>query len=234
VSVLGIVLCVIAAWRLRIQQMQKELAVVFGERLRLSRELHDTLLQSLIGIAWQLDSAAHDLRDGPSRTRIQLTAMRKQIEDYIREAKQSIWDLRSPMLERQDLVGALRSAGAQLTAGKVDFAFMVTGTPQSCPPRVETNALRVGHEAIMNAVRHAKATHVEMEVAFDRQTLRLRVADDGCGFDMEQVSASGAFERYGLVSMRERADDVGGRCTIESGLGRGVRVTAEFPLSPSA
>src|SRR6185436_4099760 len=101
------------AWRLRMRQARKELALVYGERLRLSREIHDTLLQSLCGVGLQLDAAAHKLRDSPSfvPVRSHLQRIQRQIEEYISEARQSIWDLRSPTLERRNLVEALQHTG---------------------------------------------------------------------------------------------------------------------------
>jgi signal transduction histidine kinase len=219
------------AWRLRVHQVHKEVSAVFGERLRLSREIHDTLLQSLVGIALQLDSASHAVDATPSRARAQLVAMRRQVEEYIREMRQSIWDLRSPALDRHGLVGALRATGERLTAGKTRFALTVTGTPRRYPSRIEMHALRIGHEAVMNAVRHAEARQVQMEIGFEDQLLRLRIVDDGHGFGAAGAAPEPA--HYGLVSMRERAADAGGRCTIESAPGAGVQVVAEFPLRPT-
>jgi signal transduction histidine kinase len=219
-----------SAWQLQVRRVRKEMGLVFGERLRLSREIHDTLLQSLVGIALGLDSASHNVDAPPSRRREQLTGLRKQVEEYIREVRQSIWDLRSPALDRHGLVGALRSTGERLTAGKARFAFTVSGTPRSCPSKVETHALRIGHEAVMNAVRHSTAQHVKMEVGFDDRVLRLCVTDDGGGFT-SQV-AEDPEQHYGLATMRERALDAGGCCTVESIPGTGVQVIAEFPLAP--
>jgi signal transduction histidine kinase/ligand-binding sensor domain-containing protein len=224
------------AWRLRMRQARKALALVYGERLRLSREIHDTLLQSLYGVGLQLDAAAHQLRDSPSfaLVRAHLQRIQRQIEDYISEARQSIWDLRSPTLQRRNLIEALQHAGDSLTAGKVDFVLTVTGAPRACPSKLETHVLRIGHEAVMNAVRHADARRVEMEIEFDERLLRLRVADNGRGFDEKQTSKDGGVGHYGLMSMKERAADAGGRCTIESVPGAGVQVIAEFPIARSA
>jgi signal transduction histidine kinase len=113
----------------------------------------------------------------------------------------------------------------------VRFAFSVTGTPRPCPRQVETHALRIGREAVLNAVRHAGARLVRMEVGFDDRGLRLRVADDGRGFPAERGGMPDTGRHYGLVSMRERAAEAGGRCTIESAPGQGVQVIAEFPLT---
>jgi signal transduction histidine kinase len=204
---------------------------VFAERLRMSREIHDTLLQSLVGIALNLDSAAHELGEQSSGTRARLTGLRRQVEEYIREVRQSIWDLRSPSLHQQGLIGALRATGEKLTAGKSEFNLTVSGTPRPCSAKVETHALRIGHEAVMNAVRHSSAQHVAMCLEFGDHLLRLRVTDDGGGF--ENTAAPDAERHYGLTTMRERASDAGGRCTVQSVPGVGVQVIAEFPLAPA-
>jgi signal transduction histidine kinase len=229
-------LLAMCAWRLRMRQARKELALVYGERLRLSREIHDTLLQSLFGVGLQLDAAAHKLRDSPAfvPVRSHLLRIQRQIEEYISEARQSIWDLRSPTLERRNLVDALQHTGDSLTAGKVEFVLKVTGAPRPCPSKLETHVLRIGHEAVMNAVRHADARQVEMEIGFDDRHLRLRVADNGRGFDAHATHSAVTTGHYGLMSMKERAADAGGRCTIESMPGAGVEVIAEFPLATSA
>ena len=236
----GVVLCVVrlalvlsgvGAWRLRVRHVRKELALVFGERLRVSREIHDTLLQSLFGIALRVDVAADDVRDQSLPLRTHLQQIRRQIEDAMSEARQSIFNLRSGTLDRSDLVTALRETGDRLTAGRVPFVLKVTGTPRSCPSEVQAQVLRIGHEAIANAVRHADAGRVNMEIGFGEGTLILRVTDDGRGFRPEIELAPDHTGHYGLIGMRERAIGAGGRCTIHSSPGAGVQVAAEFPLS---
>jgi signal transduction histidine kinase len=216
------------AWRLSIHRMRRELGAVFAERLRLSREIHDTLLQNLVGLALDLTSISR--RVEPPEVRDQLVSMRRQVEEFVREVRQSIWNLRSPAIDRHGLVEALRAAGEQVTSGKVRFTLTVTGTPRPCSAAIETHVLRIGHEAVMNAVRHARADHVRMALEFEDTVLRLRVADDGCGL-AEGLAAQDP-QHYGLTTMQERAADVGGRCRIESGLESGVQVTAEFPFVP--
>ena len=90
-------------WRLRLAQVRQQFTLLLGERVRLSREIHDTLLQSLVGVTLQLDQMANDIDDSPETIRDQFVRMRKQVEEYIREARQSIWNLRSSTLERHDL-----------------------------------------------------------------------------------------------------------------------------------
>lgn len=228
----GLLIAGVTGWRIRLRSVRREVALRFSERVRLSREIHDTLLQSLVGLSLQIDSAARDLDRRPSRTRDQLLTMRQQVEGYIRETRQSIWDLRSTQLDREGLIGSLQSIGERLTAEKVPFSLTVTGTPRPCPPKIETSAVRVGHEALTNAVRHASARHVRLELGFLKDALRIRVHDDGRGFDPAGMPFDGSTGHYGILGMKERVQDLGGTFTIESGPGLGAQIVAEFPLPP--
>jgi signal transduction histidine kinase len=222
-------LTVVAVWRLRLRQIRKELAVVYNERVRLSREIHDTLLQSLAGVAMQLDVASSD--PGTStRMRIAMIRMRRQLEDKIEETRESIWNLRSGTVNERDIVTALRSIGQRITSGRVRFAMNVTGTPRSCETKVQAEAVRIAQEAVMNAVRHGRAQQVQLDLGFGDRTLRLSVSDDGQGFDPAAITGSNG-RHYGLIGMQERAAGIGGRCTVESSPGKGAQVVAEFPLS---
>jgi len=94
-------------------------------------------------------------------------------------------------------------------------------------PVVEEQLLHIGQEAVNNAVQHGRATRVDMEITYDDGHTRLRVSDDGCGFDPGTLH--GADGHYGLISMRERAEQVKGRVRIDSAPGRGTLVEAVVP-----
>ena len=224
-------LFVAALWRLRVQRVRRQFALVLAERIRMSRAIHDTLLQGLAGLALQVDDLSHSL-DGaePARARSRVLKIRKQVEEYMREARQSIWDLRSPRLAASDLPRALKEAGERAIDGKpVQFDVVVKGTPHRCPPVIEEQLLHIGQEAMNNAVQHGGATRVGVEIDYDDDHTRLRVSDDGCGFDT--ATAAGFAGHYGLISMRERAEQVKGRVVIESAPGHGTRVEAVVPTS---
>lgn len=218
------------AWRVRVRQVHKQYALLLRERARLSREIHDTLLQSLAGVALQCDALANDPNPTPKNWRLGLTLLRKQVEEYIRECRQTIWDLRSPTLEHYDLPMALRMAAERTTsAAGVALDVEVIGTTQRCPSRIEQQLLRIGQEAIINAARHAAAQRVRVELRYSAGAVGLRVSDDGRGFDpadpMHQVRG-----HWGLVSMKERAEAVGGRVTITSRADEGTAVDVVVPL----
>jgi len=227
-------LAVAAAWRARLRRVRRDFSLVLAERARLSREIHDTLLQSLVGVALQFDGIANALDGSAAAARDQLVRIRRQVEAYIREARQSIWDLRSPVLETHDLAAALRAFGKRAVAGTpVRFAVTVVGTPRRSSPKVENQLLRIGQEAITNAVRHAQATRIALEVRFDEQAITLRVVDDGRGFEYEYPGRE-ADAHYGLTTMKERAEELGGRFTIRTGAGRGTAVETVVPTPARA
>ena len=223
----GLVLAVGGAWRLHLRRVRKEFSLLIGERARLSREIHDTLLQSLFGVALQCDAVARDLSVSAPHLKDQFMRMRHDVEDDIREARQSIWNLRSPRLESNSLDAALREVGEHATAStQVTFAFELSGTPRQSNPDVDAQLLRIGREAVSNAVRHARANNIRMELSYTDREIVLSVRDDGIGFDVAKAASNG---HYGLTSMQERAEAAGGTFKLESQPGRGTVVEAVAP-----
>ena len=196
------------AWHARVRRLRWQYVAVLAERARLGREIHDTLLQGMVGVALQL----HSLLDGPRDEdgfRSRVARARDTLEHYIREARYSIWDLRSPALERLDLAEAIRLAGRDLTeASGSSFELSVTGTPVRCAPQVEAHLLRIAHEAISNAVRHSRATQVTVTVEYVAGGVRVIIQDDGVGFNAEEVTGRTG-QQWGLSTMRERAEQIG-------------------------
>jgi signal transduction histidine kinase/ligand-binding sensor domain-containing protein len=220
---------VLGGWRLRLRQVRRQFALVLTERARMAREIHDTLLQSLAGLELQVDTMSSQLESSPEAVKQQLERVRRQIQLDVSEARQSIWDLRSPSLEVRDLAGALEQLGDVVAASGARFEFIVTGRPAPCARKVEEHLFRVGREAVSNAVRHARADVVRLELTYDDRTITLRVSDDGRGFDLREVThvTSG---HWGLATMRERAEAIGGRLRLASEPGGGTDVEMVAPL----
>ena len=224
---LSVFLVVYLSWRVHVRQVRRQFALVLAERIRMSRAIHDTLLQGLAALALQVDDLSHtDLSSQPGRNRI--LAIRRQVEGYIRQARRSILDLRAPTLATGDLPQALRDA-AELAIGGRPVALDVTvkGTPHACAASVEEQLVLIGQEAVNNAVRHGQASRVSVEIDYRDDQTFLRVADDGVGFEPE--AAARASGHYGLVSMRERAEQVRGRITIASRPGSGTEIETVVP-----
>lgn len=210
-------------WRLRILGMKRQFALVLHERMRLSREVHDTLLQSLVGAALQFDDIAHSDETLSAETRSRFVRMRRQMEDYIRDARQTIHELRSPRLEHADVASALQEMVAQAAADStVHMVFSISGERTAASPRVEAQALRIGQEAMLNALRHAHATSIEVTVEYLAGAIAVTVRDDGRGFEPDGFADETM--HYGMASMKERAEEVNGHLTIQSRPGQGTTV----------
>jgi signal transduction histidine kinase/ligand-binding sensor domain-containing protein len=229
----AVVSAVWLAWRRRLRHVHLQFSLVSAERTRMAREIHDTLLQSLVGVALKFDVIAQGIERSPDAAKQQLHALRDDVQLYIREARQSIWDLRSPALQSSDLVNALRETCETLGGQNGSRCeLQIAGTPRRAGLRTEEQILRIAREAVMNAVRHAHATRIVVNIRFAASSITLTVSDDGCGFEVgvRQAPAGG---HWGLLDMRERASESGGRLSVESRPGRGTRVEAVLPL-PSA
>ena len=206
-----------AAWgaaHTRVWILNRQFAATLAERTRLSREIHDTMLQSLVGVALQVQAISRGCAPEAAEQQSRLVALRHQVEEYIREARQAIQNLRSPMLEAHGFNGALTEIGRQLVTPPTRFdveADQVVGASAAS----EGELLRIAQEAIANAARHAQATHIHVDLRQERHTVRLRVTDDGQGFDVGATLGADS-GHYGLTGMHERARRIGGRLVVRS------------------
>jgi signal transduction histidine kinase/ligand-binding sensor domain-containing protein len=226
-------LAVAAAWGLyglRLRQIRSRFALVLEERARLAREIHDTLAQGFVGISSQLDAVAMCLTDETSAARKYLDMARKMARHSLTEARRSVMDLRSSVLEGQDLASALESGTRVWTAGSgVDLQVDVEGPLTDLPQAMEQHLLRIAQEAVTNVLKHAGATRIAIQVRSEGRKLRLRIEDNGRGFEQQDVfSALGG--HFGLIGMRERAERLGGEMRLESRPGGGTEVEVTVPL----
>src|SRR4029077_3218653 len=167
-------------------------SAVLEERNRIARELHDTLEQELAGITMQLDLAVDRLEQSPRVARQAVETARNMSRHSMLEARRSVWDLRCQLLEDGDLVSALAQIVEPLVArenAKVDFE--IQGTPVRLPGPVEMNLLRIGQEAVANAMRHGPARQVCLELRYALASVCLNVSDDGIGFVIDHASPTG-------------------------------------------
>jgi signal transduction histidine kinase len=202
--------------------------------MRVGREIHDTLLQSLVGVALEFDDISEQLHPSEKALRKQVQRVRERVEHYIREARHSIWNLRSPMLETSDLPTALRAAGETAVSGSpMRLQFEVTGTPRRAASHIEAEFLRVGQEAVHNAVRHSHGSIVGVRLSYDDGRVRLRVSDDGRGFDPSEISHDSE-GHWCVTSMRERAQQIGAEFELVSRPGGGTAVEIAAKLTPVA
>jgi ligand-binding sensor domain-containing protein len=227
--VLGLTIAGWGAWRTRLWFLRRQFNATIAERTRLSREIHDTMLQSLAGIALQCQAIA-SRRGLAATTEQELLALRREVEQHIREARQAVWDLRSPLLEKRGLAGALDEVGRRLVNGRA--IALEIATPgfhaDQVSSDVESELLRIGQEAISNAIRHGSATRIRVDLRHESGRVRLRVSDNGCGFDV-QSALSNVAGHYGVVGMRERAARLGGALELTSSPQRGTLVDVHVP-----
>ncbi len=214
------------------RQAEAEFAAILAERNRIAREIHDTLAQGLGAISVRLELVREQLPPG-SEAAIHLAEASGLPRQSLTEARNSIWNMRSQALENSDLPGALAGVLDQLTEiDHIDGRFRVVGERFRLPPVTENNLLRIGQEAISNAVRHAGATRIEVTVGFSTDEVTIRVKDDGCGFDLHHNPSDG--HHFGLVGLRERASELGALLHIESSPGHGTEVILDFPVRARA
>ena len=224
-------LLALAAWqlyRLRVRRMASQFQAVLAERGRIAREIHDNLAQDILGISVQLELVARLMPAAAEAAKGHLDRARILVRNSMTEARRYVWDLRSQELHKKDLAAALRDTTKRLTAeSNVEAVVEVAGPLRPLPPEVETNLLRIGQEAINNAIKHAQAKRIDVALNFDTHSVLLSIGDDGRGFDPGEQIADGHF---GLIGMRERAEQAGGVLTVESEREHGTQITVDVPL----
>ena len=227
-----ILLLALTAWqlyRLRVRRMASQFRAVLDERNRIAREIHDNLAQDILGISVQLELVARMMPAAAEVAKGHLDRARILVRNSMTEARRYVWDLRSQELQKKDLPAALRDTTKRLTAeSEVEAVVEVAGPLRALPIEVETNLLRIGQEAINNAVKHAHANRIDVALNFDTRSVRLSVRDDGRGFDPNGQIADGHF---GLIGMRERAEQIGGVLTVDSASARGTQIAVDVPLN---
>lgn len=209
---------------------QREREAVAEERARIARELHDSLGQELVGIALQLDSAAARITESPQQAERALDMARMMVRHSQAETKRSVEDLRAHELSSTDLPAALDELVQPLIAatGSAQISLKLEGPPRRLAGIMEHHLLRMGQEAIANAVRHAQASRIEVRVRYDEREVMLEVKDDGRGFDPSEALATAA-GHFGLLGLRERANKLQGRLRIESKSGAGTLISVTVP-----
>jgi signal transduction histidine kinase len=218
------------AYQLRVRQLRSRFALILKERLRLAREIHDTLAQAFVGISAQLDALETCLPEDLRPAHIYLDLARRMAQHSLTEARRSVMDLRSAALTNQGLPAALESGARNWAEGSpVRLHIAVTGEVRSLPEDVEQNLLRIAQEAVTNAQKHASPSKISVTLHGEGKTLKLNVADDGCGFEPDDAFA-GMGGHFGLIGIRERAERIGGELRLDSHPGRGTNVEVTVPL----
>jgi signal transduction histidine kinase len=202
------------------------------ERDRMARELHDTLEQQLSGVALQLDSLDHAVNQNPAAASTTLTLARRMLRYTRLEARRSVWDLRSKVLEKDGLSAALRAISETSGPAGPVIDVIVRGDEHPLSAGVDFHLLRIAQEATTNAIKHGTASLIRIELEYLPKTTRLTVTDDGNGFD-PAASQPVPGPHFGLLGMRERAAKIGASLTLDSFPGAGCVVTVSLPNETS-
>jgi two-component system sensor histidine kinase UhpB len=213
----------------RLKALAAQLAEVEdAEKQRLTRELHDRVGQNLTALGINLNIIQMQMpEDVSSSVRYHLEDSLSLVELTAERIRDVMADLRPPVLDDYGLVAALRWYGEKISR-RIDIHITVEGDEPDprMNARVENALFRITQEALTNITKHAQASHVKISVDLVGDTLHLSVSDDGIGFDSQNQSGS---QGWGLLSITERAEAVGGQAWIVSSPNQGTTVTVEVP-----
>jgi ligand-binding sensor domain-containing protein/signal transduction histidine kinase len=230
----GLVLAgVFLAYRIRLKQVHSRFRAVLEERNRVAREMHDTVIQGCASVSALLEAVSIGTEESGSKREL-LDCARTQVRATVDEARRAVWNLRQSGAAMPEIGPLLDQMAQQAShASRVPVHFEASGKPVLLDPAVEHDILMVAREAVYNAVQHARPREVKIQVHFEQNRIRLRVIDDGCGFDPQGTSHA-AGEHFGLVGMRERTTRLGGRFDIRSAPGTGTELLVEVPVRSAA
>ncbi len=222
---------VLAIQLTRLAEDAKQVAVV-EEHNRMAREIHDTLAQTLNSISLQLNNAEYYATQDSAISQDIIKQVKTLAHSGLIEARRSVWSLHPDADEYRDLAGSLQRSLNLLTLhADLQVNFKLVGTVQPAPPDIGMNLLRIGQEAITNSLRYAQARTLEVELSLATDLITLRIEDDGKGFNRQLASDRSGF---GLVSMRQRCDRLGGQFTLRSSPEQGTCILVQIPLTSSS
>jgi ligand-binding sensor domain-containing protein/signal transduction histidine kinase len=229
-----------ALYQLRLRQVAQQfnlrLEERVGERTRIARELHDTLLQSFHGLLFCFQAVSNLLPSRPAEAKQTLDKAIDQAVQAITEGRDAVQGLRSSTVVTNDLACVITTLGQELAGGETnsnaaEFHVQVEGTTRDLHPILRDEVYRIAGEAVRNAFKHAQARRIEVEIRYDERQFRLRVRDDGKGIDPKLVNEDGRTGHYGLRGMRERAKLLGGKLAVWSELDSGTELELRIPAS---
>ena len=213
-------------YRWRMRQVESRFRAVMAERNRIAREIHDTLAQGFVAVSVQLQIVSRLLGSSTDAAKQHLAQAQDLVKRGLEDARNAIWELRSQSVENRDLASQLAKMADRVTAGtEIRTEIRVNGAYRPLQQRVEGELIRIAQEAVTNAVRHADAKRVEIQLKFSAAGVALTVEDNGRGFAGEPPSAQDG--HFGIAGMKERAQQIGGTLTVSSQEGHGTQVRVE-------
>jgi signal transduction histidine kinase/streptogramin lyase len=214
--------------RARMARLHAQYVVMFAERSRMARELHDTLLQGMSAVSMQLNSIRARLSDGPEGPRRELELVQDTVTRCLEETRRVVWNLRERGAGGGDLGAALARFARRISqSSTATCEVRVEGSPAHLPHAAEDQLFRIGQEALTNALKHANAKRIAVTLNYQVERVSLTISDDGQGFDPK---ASAGPDHFGLVGLRERAEAIDATLDIRSA--PGVGTTVEVGVKP--
>ena len=217
----------------KIISRQVERSAIKDERQRIARELHDTLEQDLTGLSMQLENALDEIGELNEPANRSLSLVHRMLQRSRLEAHASVSDLRNPQLLMRPMAEAMKeSLEEKARETGVHLDFLVEGEPRVLRSTTQNHFLRIAREALNNAHRHGKASRVHCLLAYTEEGVTLKFEDNGSGFDTSLPTPAGHF---GLTGMRERANKIHARFSLNSSPGNGTKIEVHIPYtSPEA
>ena len=219
-------------YALRVRRLATSIQARFDDRLeervRIARDLHDTLLQGIFSASIHFDVANNRLpTDSPAKPSVQRGM--ELLTQVSKEGRNTLLALRTTASSQSDLEEALsRLRGEFSLPANVDFRVITEGEPERLRPLIRDEVYLIVREAVINAFRHSEASAIEVKVGYISRNLRVSVRDNGCGID-EELLKSGREGHWGLTNMRERAERIGGRFKVLSRAKAGTVVRLWIP-----
>jgi signal transduction histidine kinase len=230
-KVLGIGAGLLFCWSLyllRLRQATAQIQARLSERLRIARELHDTLLQGFSGLVLRFAAAAKALPPNEPAHELMEKAL-DRADEVLLEGRLRVRNLRLEATATKDLGESLLNCGEELAQDSgVAFKLAVLGESHPLDPAALDDVYQIGREALINAFSHSRASSIEVEITYDRANVRLRVRDNGIGID-PNILKEGRPGHWGLSGIRERAEHIGAKLNIWSSAGAGTEIDLTIP-----
>ncbi len=199
-----------------------------AERTRIAHELHDDTVQSLVAIGQSIDLARNSIVKDSSQADVFLKAARSQVVESVNNLRRLIADLRPPALEELGLVAALRMLSTGTSASQL--TVQAEGTERRLDEAQELALFRCAQEAVHNALHHSRASHIQINVTYEREKTRLSIHDDGAGFAVSHpFNQLGSDGHFGLLGIDERIHSLNGTVEVKSTVGQGTNIFIEVP-----
>ncbi|HEX4168516.1 MAG TPA: sensor histidine kinase, partial [Bryobacteraceae bacterium] len=205
-----------------------------NERMRIARELHDTLLQSFQGLLLRFQAAHNLIPAQPEEAKNALAGALDRGAEAIAEARNTVENLRESTVVTNDLARELGSVCEGLRTSRAhppSAAVEVEGEARELQPMLRDEVFRIASEGLRNAFEHAEARRIRVGITYGDRELRLQVSDDGTGINSEVFDRGGRHGHWGLSGMRERAESISGRLDVWSAPGTGTQITVRIPAA---